>query len=524
MNRLLKRAAAAALLLSGSGTAQETTVTTTTVSTATTDITTTVASTAASSCATVLTPTYSPPVVAKGWKAQLIATNLSSPRGIKFDSSGGLLVVEAQAGLRRLVFDDNGGTCLSVKESTPVIDDNELNHSLELSADGKTLYVSSTENVDQYSYDAETGTVGSLTRIISNMTNPNFGHSTRTLLLSHHVPDLLVVSRGSSENIDLLTNDITSGISQLRAFNVSNTTTTILDRPYNYPSDGLLIAWGLRNSVGVAEHPEQGTIWSVENSADEIHRLGEDVHEDNPGEELNFHGALNDDNSKLLGANYGYPNCFALWNTTAFPSPGDLAVGAQFSLDNNATANDTACAANTVSPRITFRAHMAPLDIKFNGTSRAFVSFHGSWNRDHPAGYKLSYVDFDNEAGEPVAQSDSLEAVRDVLTAPDVSVCGSGGKCLRPAGLAFDADRQRLFVTSDATGEIWVVTRDGEEVDVGSGEGNASSTSGNGGPSPSSSTAAAVPGVVYRGVGGSSWAVVGVTVGMMVLGGVGFMI
>jgi glucose/arabinose dehydrogenase len=81
---------------------------------------------AATPCATILTPAYSAPVAAKGWKAQLIATNLTNPRSIKFDSNGGLLVLEARTGLRRLTFDDNGGTCLSVRNSTLVIDDEEV--------------------------------------------------------------------------------------------------------------------------------------------------------------------------------------------------------------------------------------------------------------------------------------------------------------------------------------------------------------------------------------------------------------
>ncbi|KAH6842914.1 hypothetical protein B0I37DRAFT_206524 [Chaetomium sp. MPI-CAGE-AT-0009] len=518
MTSLVKQAAAAAVLLSSSVAAQ--------------DITTS----QASACATVLTPSYSAPVAAKGWKAQLIATNLTNPRGIKFDSNGGLLVLEARSGLRHLTFNDNGGTCLSVRNSTSVIADDELNHGLELSEDGTTIYVSTAENVDRYSYDADTVTVGNHTRIIANMTNPGVGHVSRTLLLSKKQPDLLLVSRGSAENLDPLAADQSTGVSHIRAFNISNTTTSTLQRPYSYPDDGLLVGWGLRNSVGVAEHPVTGAIWSVENSADEIHRLGEDIHEENPGEELNYHGLLNDTDSpnSLLGRNYGYPTCFAVGNTANFPSQGELTIGSQFSLQNDATANDTDCAQRTVPPRLTFQAHTAPLDIAFlpgNG-SRAFISFHGSWNRDHPAGYKLSYVAFattttaagedgngndSNEAGLPLEAADSANSIGDVLSAPDVSRCSERGACFRPVGLAFDAAAQRLFVSSDATGEIWVVMRDGEEEEEGGGNG------GGGGPVESTSAAAAMPGVGYRGIGGEGWVVVAVTAVMVAVGALGFM-
>lgn len=50
-----------------------------------------------------------------------------------------------------------------------------------------------------------------------------------------------------------------SGISQIRAFDIGNLPS---GRPYDYPSEGRLMGWGLRNSVGVAEHPVTGGIYS----------------------------------------------------------------------------------------------------------------------------------------------------------------------------------------------------------------------------------------------------------------------
>ena len=57
---------------------------------------------------------------------------------------------------------------------------------------------------------------------------------------------------------------------------------------------------------------------------------------------------------------------------------------------------------------------MAPLNIKFtsNGTL-GYVTFHGSWNRDKPAGYKLSVVSF----------ADGKTAAVDVLSNADLSAC-----------------------------------------------------------------------------------------------------
>jgi glucose/arabinose dehydrogenase len=217
--------------------------------------------------------------------------------------------------------------------------------------------------------------VGSTNRIVINGMS-NDGHVTRTLLMSEREPGILVVSRGSNSNIDLEAETLSSGHSQIRAFNVGNTTSS--SQPYDFTTEGRLLGWGLRNSVGIAEEPLTGGIYSVENSGDQIERDGVDIHQNNPGEEMNFHGFLNS-STENQGGNYGYPYCFALWNTRV-PNVGNLKVGNQFTQAQNETINDTFCASQRIPPRLTFQAHMAPLDIIFlpNGTE-AFISFHGSW-------------------------------------------------------------------------------------------------------------------------------------------------
>ncbi len=201
-------------------------------------------------------------------------------------------------------------------------------------------------------------------------------HTTRTLLLSQKVNGRLLISRGSTSNVDLDAKMLSSGHSQIRVFNVDN----ITQNGYNYDTDGLRLGWGLRNSVGVAEHPITGGIYSVENSVDQIMRQGKDVHQDNPGEEMNFHGYLNGTEYAPQGSNYGYPYCYAAWVPADLPQNSNLTVGSHFAMgDQNSTINDTYCAEQTM-PRLTFQAHMAPLDIKFNNSaSEAWVTFHGSW-------------------------------------------------------------------------------------------------------------------------------------------------
>jgi glucose/arabinose dehydrogenase len=65
-----------------------------------------------------LKPSYSAPVLSNGWQAQLIATGLTAPRGVLFDSSGNLLVVQQGAGVVALEFNDDGMMCLDVAKKT----------------------------------------------------------------------------------------------------------------------------------------------------------------------------------------------------------------------------------------------------------------------------------------------------------------------------------------------------------------------------------------------------------------------
>ena len=326
----------------------------------------------------------------------------------------------------------------------------QLNHGLALSTDGKTLYASSVSSVFSWSYNATSPSAGSTNKtIITGMENGD--HITRTLLMSQKQPGILVVSRGSNDNIDEGAGLLSSGRAQIKAFNVSNLTDT--SPSYDYSTSGRLLGWGLRNSVGIAEEPQTGGIFSVENSADQVTRNGVDIHEDDPGEEMNFHGYLNGSTDQQ-GGNHGYPNCFAVWNTN-IPDAGSLKVGDQFTMAPNSTFNDTTCATTRIPPRLTFQAHMAPLDIIFTPDgSQAFISFHGSWDRSTPVGHKVSIVEFAN--GSPVEAPDSTTALNDIFTNSNASECSN--ICLRPVGLAMD-NKGRIFMSSDASGEIWVLVK-----------------------------------------------------------------
>lgn len=128
-----------------------------------------------------------------------------------------------------------------------------------------------------------------------------------------------------------------------------------------------LFASGLRNTVGLAVHPETGELWGVDNGRD---WLGDEL----PPEELNRIVSKGD---------YGWPYCYG----HRVPDP-DL-------------GSRRRCR-STTPPEAEFQAHSAPLGIAF-GYGLAFpspyrdvlyIAYHGSWNRTKPTGYKLVGVPF----------------------------------------------------------------------------------------------------------------------------------
>ena len=87
-----------------------------------------------SSCIRSLTPTNSiQPSIASGYQLGLVATGISNPRSIEFDSSGNLLVVQSGHGIASLQLEDNGGVCVGVKSKKDIIEASTVSNRLRLS-------------------------------------------------------------------------------------------------------------------------------------------------------------------------------------------------------------------------------------------------------------------------------------------------------------------------------------------------------------------------------------------------------
>lgn len=96
-----------------------------------------------------------------------------------------------------------------------------------------------------------------------------------------------------------------------------------------------------------------------------------------------------------------------------------------------------------------------------------YVSFHGSWDRQPPTGFKVVEIPFqklDDGSYEPVAAADSQDGYTEIFGAPNPESCTANGltmsNCLRLTAAAWDPSGRGLFVGSDnsAEGEIFILT------------------------------------------------------------------
>lgn len=76
-----------------------------------------------------------------------------------------------------------------------------------------------------------------------------------------------------------------------------------------------------------------------------------------------------------------------------------------------------------------------------------------SRNRQPPNGYRLSRVSFANRM--PIKDAHAGDTEEMLMWNADNSDCRNN--CFRPAGIALDK-KNRVFMTSDATGELFLVT------------------------------------------------------------------
>ena len=190
-------------------------------------------------------------------------------------------------------------------------------------------------------------------------------------------------------------------------------------------TDRKIFARGLRNTIGIDWNPDTRALWGADNGMD---WRGDSL----PPEELNL---------IIEGGDYGWPQVF----------------GKQQVDDTREDPMGTtkAAYAKTTQPAMMlFPAHSAPIDFKFIQTGSGFpttydgdalICWHGSWNREHPEGYKVQRIHF--EKGMPVSASDFFSGF---LNSQGTARFG------RPAGLCLPGNG-KLYISDDENGVIYLV-------------------------------------------------------------------
>jgi len=371
----------------------------------------------------------------QGYCASIWANGVGRPRGIITASNGDLLVVESAKEQVTVFWQTNGQVQSRRLAAAP-----GLNHGVAWF--GNFLYASSSTTVYRWKYTAGIrADLGPAEVVVKNV--PCCHHLSRTLVFdeSGH----FYVTVGSNSNMDP-----NSTHARIHQFNVDN----VPQGGINWDS-GFLFADGLRNEVGI-NFDSQGRLWGVENGVDDLNRpdLGGDIHTDNPSEEINLF--------ENPGKFYGYPYC---WSEYSLPPQYSKGRGSQWvhpNFQNDMIHSDAWCrnTANVVPPRYSLGAHQAPLDIIFNKVNTfpgfpaggAFVSMHGSWDRQPTQGYRVAYITFQN--GMPTGEINVLSHAGNIANWPNN---------VRPVGLAFNkcGSQDCLYITSDDNGQIIEISYQG---------------------------------------------------------------
>jgi glucose/arabinose dehydrogenase len=185
---------------------------------------------------------------------------------------------------------------------------------------------------------------------------------------------------------------------------------------------------GVRNTCGLAIHPETGDLWAVVQECD---GLGDDLVPD-----------------FLIraqqGSFYGWPYAYV----GDKPQPG--------------FANKAPDKVKTSKrPDLLFQAHSSAMDIVFHDGAQfpaeyrghAFVVLKGSWNRSQPTGYKVVRVPFKD--GRPDGSYENFVTGFWVSGRERAEVWG------RPAAIAVAKDGS-LLIADDTGGTIWRVSYAGK--------------------------------------------------------------
>ncbi len=343
-----------------------------------------------------------------GFSLSIFAQGLGGPRVQVMDPSGTMLVsIPSQGRVVALPDEDRDGVADRI---LTVVKGLNQPHGLAFRcAPECKLYIAEAHQVVAYSYDGKNFQAVREKKIAD--LPQGSGHFTRTLLfLPKPHDDQLLISVGSSCNV--------CSENDWRRAKV-----LIVPAGGGNPA---IFASGLRNAVFMAIHPKTKQVWATE--------MGRDLLGDNlPPDEINI---IDQD------GNYGWPFCF-----------GKNVHDDDF--DPKGTRFCRGHASGVVPSHIDIPAHSAPLGLAFfpeEGWPKEFrndllVSYHGSWNRSVPTGYKIVRYRLDSEG--------RYQGVKDFISG---WLTGDGNSLGRPVDIMIRPEGT-IFISDDKAGVIYRLIR-----------------------------------------------------------------
>ncbi|MGE5741465.1 MAG: PQQ-dependent sugar dehydrogenase [Candidatus Aminicenantes bacterium RBG_16_66_30] len=376
-------------------------------------------------------PAGAKPLVPDGFSVELVTSRLDVPRVIRLAPNGDLFVAESGADAVRVYRIPSG----SAKPARAEVFARGLRQPYgiafyPLGPNPDWVYVANSDSVVRFPYkNGDLTATGKPEKIVERI--PWTHHWTRDIVFS---PDgrrmFLAVGSGSNVALDMFPEPRMKGglaaWSQSRPLGAAWDTEERRADVLSFDADGKnekIYATGLRNCSGMAVQPATGRLWGVINERDGL------------GDDTPFEYAT----GIQEGAFYGWP-WFYIGGNEDPRHPG-----ARPDLKDKVTV-----------PDVLIQAHSAPLGIVFYDGDNfpedyrgdAFVTLHGSWNREKRTGYKVIRLIFDGK-GRPTGE---YEDFMTGFVVSDKEVWG------RPVGVAVAKDGS-LFVTEDGNGTIWRVAR-----------------------------------------------------------------
>lgn len=338
--------------------------------------------------------------VPAGFTVTVVASGLGKPRMMEVTDDGSLYVTRRDAGDVLLLKDRDGDG--KFDDMKAVVSQFKGVHGI--ARQGNFLYLCANRELKRYTINPD-GSLKDTMNIFLDL--PDGGqHGNRTLAFG---PDgMLYLSVGSDCNDCNETNPEHATMLRINPDSMTR----------------MIYARGLRNTIGFDWRPGTSELWGMDNGTD---WRGDEI----PPEELN---------QIRQGSHYGWPLVFG------------KQVPDHTREDPNGSTKE-AFAKMTEPAVLTFPAHSAPINFRFlrsmafPATYRndAIVSWHGSWNRKKPEGYKVQRIHFEN--GKPVRVDDFFSGF---LSADGSTRFG------RPAGIAVSNDG-KIYVSDDENGIIYCI-------------------------------------------------------------------